>query len=392
MHVEFSRSAVRDYVDGSAQKCLQIHCSFPFDSKDPSDVLIFMTGQEDIEGLCIILSERAATLKDKMQPLSVLPIYSQLPSDLQAKVFERSSYRKVIVATNIAETSLTLSGVRFVIDAGFCKLKVYSPKIGMDTLQLTPISRANANQRSGRAGRTAPGICYRLYTENAFFSEMFDVQVPEIQRTNLANVVLLLKSLKVENLLEFEFMDPPPAETILSAMFQLWLLGALNQEAHLTPLGAKMAHLPVDPSLSKMILLSDKLKCSEEVVSIVALLSVPALFYRPKGRADEADASREKFAVPESDHLTLLNVYNQWISNKCSPSWAARQFIHQKALIKVRSVRDQLVDIVRGQRLSIVSCDQEWDLVRKVTRIARSFRLTPPPHTAHTHTHIIKPY
>lgn len=363
--IEHMRSVCPDYVDAAVQKCLQIHLSFPFDPESPSDVLIFMTGQEDIEGLCILLSERAATLKEKMSPLSVLPIYSQLPADLQAKVFEKSKYRKVIVATNIAETSLTLEGIKFVIDCGFCKLKVFSPRIGMDTLQLTPISRANANQRSGRAGRTAPGICYRLYTERAYVSEMFATQVPEIQRTNLAHVVLLLKSLNVKDLVAFDYMDAPPSETILNAMTQLWMLGALDDRGDLTALGAKMAHLPVDPSLAKMILLSNQLQCSSELLTVVAMLSVSSIFYRPKGRAEEADASREKFAVPESDHLTLLNVFQQWTNNRNSPVWAAKHFIHQKALTKVRSVREQLNEIIRTQRIEPISCGQEWTVIRK---------------------------
>lgn len=365
--VEYTRSPVTDYVDGAVQKCLQVHCGFTFDPTDPSDILIFMTGQEDIEGACLLLSNRAETLANKMSPLVVLPIYSQLPADLQAKVFERGPHRKVIIATNIAETSLTLEGVRFVIDSGYCKLKVFSPRVGLDTLILTPISRANANQRSGRAGRTGPGICYRMYTEQAFLSEMLETPTPEIQRTNLANVVLLLKALQVNDVSSFDFMDPPSADTILNAMLQLWMLGALDESGTLTGLGKKMGHLPVDPSLAKMILVSDRLKCSKELLTVAAVLSVPSIFYRPKNRADEADAAREKFAVPESDHLTLLNIYTQWINNKASPSWTAKHFLHHKALMKVRSVRDQLMDIASNQRIHITACDQNTDALRKVS-------------------------
>lgn len=149
---------------------------------------------------------------DDPPPLAVLPIYSQMPADLQAKIFEATpdGRRKVVVATNIAETSLTVDGILYVVDAGYSKLKVYNPKVGMDALQITPISQANANQRTGRAGRTGNGFCYRLFTGTAFLNEMFENNIPEIQRTNLANTVLLLKSLGVKNLLEFDFMDPPP--------------------------------------------------------------------------------------------------------------------------------------------------------------------------------------
>jgi len=176
-------------------KALQIHLGKP-----RGDILIFMTGQEDVEITCYLLAERLAALGDDTPPLSILPIYSQLPADLQAKIFDKSENgaRKVIVATNIAETSLTVDGIYYVIDTGFCKLKVYNPKISMDALQVFPESRANANQRSGRAGRTGPGQCYRLFTERMFRDEMLPNTIPEIQRTHLGNVVLLLKSLGIQ--------------------------------------------------------------------------------------------------------------------------------------------------------------------------------------------------
>jgi pre-mRNA-splicing factor ATP-dependent RNA helicase DHX38/PRP16 len=149
---------------------------------------------------------------------------------------------------------------------GYSKVKVFNPKIGMDSLQITPISQANAGQRSGRAGRTGAGTCYRLYTESAYRQEMFQNNIPEIQRTNLSNVVLLLKSLGVRNLLDFEFMDPPPQETILNSMYQLWVLGAFDNMGELTPLGRNMVEFPLDPSLSKMLITSCEMGCSEEIL------------------------------------------------------------------------------------------------------------------------------
>ncbi|KAF5843773.1 P-loop containing nucleoside triphosphate hydrolase protein [Dunaliella salina] len=191
------------------------------------------TGQEEIEATCFALAERLEQMTSAGQTvpeLMVLPIYSTLPSDLQAKIFDPApeGTRKCIVSTNIAETSLTVDGILYVVDTGYVKMKVYNPKMGMDALQVFPISQAAAGQRSGRAGRTGPGTCYRLYTEPAYRHEMLLASVPEIQRTNLANVVLLLKSLNVQNLLEFGFMDPPPQENILNSMYQLWVLGALD--------------------------------------------------------------------------------------------------------------------------------------------------------------------
>ncbi|GJS42036.1 pre-mRNA-splicing factor ATP-dependent RNA helicase DEAH7 [Tanacetum coccineum] len=194
---------------------------------------------------------------------------TSLGADLQAKIFQKpeDGARKCIVATNIAETSLTVDGIYYVIDTGY-----------------------------GRAGRT--GTCYRLFTETAYQNEMLPQPVPEIQRTNLGNVVLLLKSLKVDNLLDFDFMDPPPQDNILNSMYQLWVLGALNNVGSLTPLGWKMVEFPLDPPLAKMLLMGEQLECMNEVLTIVSMLSVPFVFFRPKDRAEESDAAREKFFVP----------------------------------------------------------------------------------------------
>ncbi|KAJ3499894.1 hypothetical protein NLJ89_g10030 [Agrocybe chaxingu] len=348
-----SKSPCEDYVDSAVKQVLQIHLSLP-----PGDILVFMTGQEDIEITCQL---------DDPAPLAVLPIYSQMPADLQAKIFDATSdgRRKVIVATNIAETSLTVDGILYVVDAGYSKLKVYNPKVGMDALQITPISQANANQRSGRAGRTGSGFCYRLYTEMAYRNELFENTIPEIQRTNLANTVLLLKSLGVKNLLEFDFMDPPPQANILNSMYQLWVLGALDNVGDLTPVGRKMSEFPMEPSMAKMLIASVEYKCSAEMLTIVSMLSVPSVFYRPKERMEEADAAREKFNVPESDHLTLLNVFNQWKSHGYRDDWAMRHFLHPKLLRKAREVRVQLEDIMKFQKMDIISTGTNFDVVRK---------------------------
>lgn len=357
----FSKNVVEDYVDGAVKQALQIHLT-----PAKGDILIFMPGQEDIEVTCAVITERLDEI-DEAPPLAVLPIYSQLPSDLQAKIFQKApdGVRKCIVATNIAETSLTVDGIMFVVDSGYCKLKVFNPKIGMDALQVYPISQANANQRSGRAGRTGPGQCFRLFTESSYKNELLVSTVPEIQRTNLANVVLLLKSLGVQNLLQFHFMDPPPQDNILNSIYQLWILGALDNTGSLTPLGRQMVEFPLDPALSKMLIIAVDMECSDESLTIVSMLSVPAIFFRPKGREEESDAAREKFAVPESDHLTFLNVYLQWKSNNYSAQWCNEHFIHIKAMRKVREVRGQLKDIMNQQKMPLRSCGNDWDIIRK---------------------------
>ncbi|KAJ8105750.1 hypothetical protein OPT61_g9992 [Boeremia exigua] len=359
--IQFSRSPCEDYVDSAVKQVLAIHVS-----QGPGDILVFMTGQEDIEITCELVAERLKLLNDPPK-ISILPIYSQMPADLQAKIFERAApgVRKVIVATNIAETSLTVDGIMYVVDAGFSKLKVYNPKMGMDTLQITPISQANASQRAGRAGRTGPGKCFHLFTERAFRDEFYIQTIPEIQRTNLANTVLLLKSLGVKDLLDFDFMDAPPQDTITTSLFDLWALGALDNIGDLTPLGRTMTAFPMDPSLAKLIITSVEYECSEEMLTIVAMLSVPSVFYRPKERQEESDAAREKFFVPESDHLTLLHVYTQWRVNGYSDGWCTRHFLHPKALRRGKEIRDQIKDIMEKQKMPLVSCGTDWDVIRK---------------------------
>ncbi|WFD20294.1 RNA helicase [Malassezia caprae] len=358
---DLNKTPCEDYVDSTVKQILTVHLS-----QGKGDILAFMTGQEDIEVTCEVAVDRLKQLEGAA-PLLMLPIYSQMPADLQARIFEPSpnGERKCIVATNIAETSLTVDGIMFVVDCGYSKLKLYNPRVGMDSLQITPISQANASQRSGRAGRTGKGMAYRLYTEVAFHNEMFQSTIPEIQRTNLANTVLLLKSLGVKNLLEFDFMDPPPQDNLLTSMYQLWVLGALDNMGNLTPLGQKMSEFPMEPSLAKILIMSVEYGCSEEMLTIVSMLSVPTVFYRPKERQEESDTARERFYVAESDHLTLMHVYSQWRNNGFKDSWCNRHFLHAKLLRKAREVRAQLEDILKSQKLAMVSCGTDWDVIRK---------------------------
>uniref|UniRef100_A0A665U500 RNA helicase n=1 Tax=Echeneis naucrates TaxID=173247 RepID=A0A665U500_ECHNA len=225
----YTKAPEADYLEACVVSVLQIHVTQP-----PGDILVFLTGQEEIEACCELLQERCRRLGSKIAELLVLPIYANLPSDMQAKIFNPTppGARKVVVATNIAETSLTIDGIIYVIDPGFCKQKSYNARTGMESLIVTPCSRASANQRAGRAGRVAAGKCFRLYTAWAFKHEMEETTVPEIQRTNLGNVVLLLKSLGINDLIHFDFMDPPPHETLVLALEQLYALVTTETTTH----------------------------------------------------------------------------------------------------------------------------------------------------------------
>ncbi|XP_061573364.1 pre-mRNA-splicing factor ATP-dependent RNA helicase DHX16 [Cololabis saira] len=359
----YTKAPEADYLDACVVSVLQIHVTQP-----PGDILVFLTGQEEIEASCEMLQERCRRLGSKIAELLILPIYANLPSDMQAKIFNPTppGARKVVVATNIAETSLTIDGIIYVIDPGFCKQKSYNARTGMESLIVTPCSRASANQRAGRAGRVAAGKCFRLYTAWAFKHEMEETTVPEIQRTNLGNVVLLLKSLGINDLIHFDFMDPPPHETLVLALEQLYALGALNHLGELTKLGRRMAELPVDPMLSKMILASEQYKCSEEVLTIAAMLSVNnSIFYRPKDKVVHADNARMNFVVPGGDHLVLLNVYTQWVESGHSTQWCYENFIQFRSMRRARDVRDQLEGLMDRIEVEVVSSTGDSVPIRK---------------------------
>uniref|UniRef100_A0A4W3GFA9 RNA helicase n=1 Tax=Callorhinchus milii TaxID=7868 RepID=A0A4W3GFA9_CALMI len=348
--IYYTKAPEADYLEAAVVSVLQIHVT-----QAPGDILVFLTGQEEIETTCEMLQDRCRRLGSKIAELLVLPIYANLPSDMQAKIFLPTppGARKVVVATNIAETSLTIDGIIYVIDPGFCKQKSYNARTGMESLIVMPCSRASANQRAGRAGRVSAGRCFRLYTA-------------WIQRTNLGNVVLLLKSLGINDLIHFDFMDPPPHETLVLALEQLYALGALNHLGELTKLGRRMAELPVDPMLSKMILASEKYQCSEEILTIAAMLSVNnAIFYRPKDKVVHADNARMNFFVPGGDHMVLLNVYTQWVECGYSTQWCYENFIQYRSMRRARDVREQLEGLLERIEVELRSAAGDTVLVRK---------------------------
>merc|ERR1712166_563508 len=308
-----------------------------------------MGGQEEIESCQEIITQRCKALGAKIKELVVLPIYATLPSEEQAKIFEPAppNGRKVILATNIAETSLTIDGIVYVIDPGFCKQNCYNPRTGMESLIVTPVSQASANQRAGRAGRTAPGKAFRLFTLWSFSHEMEENEVPEVQRTNLGNVALTLKALGIDDLVHFDFMDPPPVETLIRALEQLYALGALNDRGELTKMGRRMAEFPCDPMLSKMLIVSETYGVVEEILSVTAMLQIGgALFYRPKDRAVHADNARKAFHEPQGDHLTLLRIWNEWKETDFSTQWCFENFIQHRSMNRARDVREQIMNLM----------------------------------------------
>ncbi|KAG5949913.1 hypothetical protein E4U53_005652 [Claviceps sorghi] len=344
-----------NYLAAAITTVFQIHTTQP-----RGDILIFLTGQDEIEAAELEITETARKLGSRVKELVVCPIYANLPSDLQARIFEPTpdGARKVVLATNIAETSLTIDGIVYVIDPGYVKENVYNPATGMSNLVVVPCSRASANQRSGRAGRVGPGKCFRLYTKFAYMNEMDESTTPEIQRTNLNGVVLQLKSLGINELLDFEFMDPPPTEALIGALNQLFALQGLNHRGELTKLGRQMAEFPTDPMLAKAVLAADREGCVDEVLSIVSMLGeASALFFRPKDKKMHADSARNRFTVRDGgDHVTLLNIWNQWVDSDFSPVWARENFLQQRALTRARDVRDQLAKLCERVEVAPSTC------------------------------------
>ncbi|KAI9753985.1 MAG: 40s ribosomal protein L44e [Chaenotheca gracillima] len=352
--IHYTPQPEANYLAAAVTTIFQIHIT-----QGRGDILVFLTGQEEIEAAEQNLQETARKLGGKVPEMVICPIYANLPSELQSKIFEPTppNARKVVLATNIAETSLTIDGIVYVIDPGFVKENVYNPRTGMESLVVTPCSRASANQRSGRAGRVGPGKCFRLYTKWAFYNELEENTTPEIQRTNLNSVVLLLKSLGINDLIEFDFMDPPPAETLIRALEQLYALGALNDRGELTKVGRQMAEFPTDPMLAKSILAADKYGCVEEVLSIISMLGeASALFYRPKDKKIHADSARARFTIKEGgDHFSLLNIWNQWVDSDFSYVWARENFLQQRSLSRARDVRDQLAKLCDRVEVTIAT-------------------------------------
>ncbi|URD92199.1 Pre-mRNA-splicing factor ATP-dependent RNA [Musa troglodytarum] len=361
VEIFYTQEPERDYLEAAIRTVVQIHMCEPL-----GDILVFLTGEEEIEDACRKITKEINNLGDQVGPVKVVPLYSTLPPAMQQKIFEPApapleeggpSGRKIVVSTNIAETSLTIDGIVYVIDPGFSKQKVYNPRIRVESLLVSPISKASAHQRAGRAGRTQPGKCFRLYTERSFKNDLQEQTYPEILRSNLANTVLTLKKLGIDDLVHFDFMDPPAPETLMRALEVLNYLGALDDDGNLTKLGELMSEFPLDPQMAKMLVVSPEFNCSNEILSVSAMLSVPNCFLRPREAQKAADEAKARFGHIDGDHLTLLNVYHAYKQNSEDSSWCYENFINQRTLKAADNVRQQLVRIMARFNLKLCSTD-----------------------------------
>ncbi|KAJ8094490.1 DEAH-box ATP-dependent RNA helicase prp43 [Marasmius tenuissimus] len=376
VEVFYTQEPEPDYVEAAIRTVLMIHRA-----EDPGDILVFLTGEEEIEDACKKIKLEADDLvnqdPDSVGPLICIPLYSSLPPQQQQRIFDPAPSartpdgppgRKVVVSTNIAETSLTIDGIVYVVDPGFSKQKVYNPRIRVESLLVSPISKASAQQRAGRAGRTRPGKCFRLYTEKDFMGELEEQTYPEILRSNLSNTVLELLKLGIKDLVRFDYVDAPAPETLMRALELLNYLAALDDEGNITPLGRMMADFPLDPQLAKMLISSPEFRCSNEILTIVAMLSVPNIWVRPNNARREADEAKALLTVPESDHLTLLNVYNQYMQNKHDKNWAWQNYVSGRALMQAENVRNQLQRTMERFEIELVSMTDQKKLFLNVRK------------------------
>ncbi|RYP93711.1 hypothetical protein DL770_000083 [Monosporascus sp. CRB-9-2] len=349
--VLYLESPTEDYVEKAVSTVFEIHTK-----ELEGDILVFLTGREEIDTAVQAVAERSLQLPPGSQSISPLPLYAGLSTEQQMYVFDAppETTRKVIFSTNIAEASVTIEGIVYVIDSGFVKLRAYDPRTGIESLTATGISKAAAAQRAGRAGRTKPGKCFRLYTEDAF-QKLPDANVPEIQRSNLAPFILQLKALGIDNVVRFDYLTPPPAELLIKATELLYSLGALDEYAKLTkPLGMRMAELAVEPMMAKTLLTAPSFGCLSEMLTIAAMTSVGSVWIQREGEKKQMESARRKFAAEEGDHLTLLNVYQTFVTKgKKESKFCHENHLNYKSMMRAISIRSQLKRYLERYGISV---------------------------------------
>lgn len=343
----------QDYLDATVLAIFQLHMEGGKQVKAAGstgdDMLVFLTGQEEIEAVQRILEEHAASVSvsaPNVPALKVCPIYASLPASQQMAVFAPAArgVRKVVLATNIAETSITIPGIRYVIDPGMVKMRLFNARTGMETLAVRPISKAAARQRTGRAGREQAGECYRLFPESSF-RELEEETPPEILRTNLANVLLVMRAAGVDDVVGFDYLEAPSQDSLRRALEELLHLGALESGPkglpELTPRGRLMAECPLSPPLGRVLLEAARLGCIEPVLVILAMLSAENVF-SSAGEREAATAARRSFAHRSGDHLMLLSLYRAYLAAKGNVRWCQQHFVDARAMRTAMEVRAQL--------------------------------------------------
>ncbi len=338
-----------DERDNDLERSL-LHAVDELASYGPGDILVFLPGEREIR-------EAAETLHKHRVPgtphTQVLPLFAKLTAEEQQRVFEPADpheHRRIVLATNVAETSLTVPGIRYVIDLGLARINRYSPRTKVQRLEIEAISQASADQRKGRCGRVGPGVCIRLYGEEDFAARA-PFTDPEIVRTNLASVILQMASLRLGKVEDFPFLDPPDARLVKDGYDTLVELGAVTEAGELTPLGRDLARLPIDPRIGRMILAASAEGCLTEVLVIASALSIQDPRDRPMDKQDQADEAHAPFKDPSSDFLSWLTLWNAFRNQKRHVSgsklrkWCREKFLSFVRLREWEEMHHQLTEL-----------------------------------------------
>ncbi|KAL2872545.1 putative ATP-dependent RNA helicase (Hrh1) [Aspergillus lucknowensis] len=349
----YAPEPVHDFVDAALKVIFQIHYKEPI----PGDILVFLTGQETVEALENLVNEYATGMDPALPRIQVLPLFAALPQVAQQRVFVPAPprTRKVILATNIAETSVTVSGVRYVVDCGKAKIKQFRTRLGLDSLLVKPISKSAAIQRKGRAGREAAGQCFRLYTEKDYLA-LDEVNTPEILRCDLSQAILNMKARGVDNVIEFPFLTRPPREALEKALLQLLSIDALEETGMISAIGSHIAKLPLTPTLGRVLLAAADFgaDCLIDVIDIISTLSVENIFLNTTSeeKKEESEKSRRDLYRREGDHLTMLATVRAYaLENTDRKAWAERHLVSHRAMQSVMDVRKQLTAQCRQAKL-----------------------------------------
>ena len=362
----------------------------------PGDILVFLAGERDIRDTEAALIDHlgpryAANESSARLPGSVeiIPLYSRLSAAAQHRVFEKHRLRRIVLATNVAETSLTVPGIRYVIDPGVARISRYSNKTKVQRLPIEPISQASANQRSGRCGRVADGVAIRLYSQTDYEGREPYTE-PEILRTSLASVILQMAALRLGNVADFPFIDPPDRRAIADGVALLTEIGAISansksmHEPRLTAIGHQLARLPIDPRLGRMLLEANKRGCASEVMVIVSALSIQDVRERPLDAQEAADAMHRRLADPTSDFLTYLNFWrylrtqSRDLSGSAFRRMCRHEYLHYLRIREWRDVYNQLAQLARPLGINA----QNIELPTRASIRAASDRLVPGSHAA----------
>ncbi|KAG0651067.1 putative ATP-dependent RNA helicase prh1 [Hyphodiscus hymeniophilus] len=342
-----------DYLHNVLQTILRLHISEPL----PGDILAFLTGQEEIETLQAQLEQYASQLTKAVPRMKIMPLYGSLSAQAQQEVFEKvkeTRTRKVVLATNIAETSVTVSGVRFVIDCGKSKVKQYRPRLGMESLLAKPISKTSAIQRAGRAGREAPGKCYRIYTPEDFARLEAD-QLPEILRSDVVEAVLKMKARGVDDVLSFPLMDSPDVVAMEKALVQLHSMGAIDDHGTLTETGKNISAFPLPAAFGRVLVAAAESDCVLEAIDVISCLTTDSeIFIQAKSEADQEsiEEHRKDLQHRQGDILTYLNTMQRYAAeNSNRNDWCKKRLVSVRAMKMALAIRKQLRQICHKQKL-----------------------------------------